>query len=1040
MPPNGQDSGIPMERLHRQLRSHLPHRIQALRAEWDLTLLEGFSLRQVSRLFHLVQGLSALTGILGPGSDPEGVLGTLEPRLEAWHQAGGLPPGAEEELVHLMESLFRVQSALLGDLLTLPPRLPDPTPPLSRPPSKGTLLAFEPNPRSATHLQAVLELHGFKATLHADLEGFEAAAFQDPGALLLVDISTPAIANAAQALMNRLNQAAPAPRSAVFMADQDTFPVRLQAIRSGGVYFFQKPLRFMELLLVLDEIVLQGKDHPYRVLMVEDDDLVAKSFQTVFEDAGLQVHILGDPAGLLDAMGGFDPELVLMDLGLPGCSGMELAAMLRQHASFRGVPLVFLSGVSDPDIQREALTHGGDDFLEKALGPELLLQQILPRLQRRRDVQLSQVAQKQERMELAQLRAGLDAHAIVSVTDRSGRILYANAKFCEVSGYSREELVGQTHRIIRSDAHPPAFFAEMWQTITAGGIWQGEIQNRKKNGDPYWVETTIVPILGRAGMPDRYVAIRTEVTALYQALEGAKRSAERLRRSQVYANIGTWDWDIQTGELFWSERIAPLFGYPDGDMETSYEAFLKAVHPEDREALVDAVNACVEHGRPYDLEHRILWPDGTVRWAHESGDVVRAEDGTPLHMLGVVQDITRRKEAEFDLDRARAEAERANQAKSEFLGRMSHELRTPLNAILGFSQLLEAGGGGPLTPVQARATQQIGKAGWHLLDLINDVLDLAKVEARHLDIALETVNLHAMAWECAELTKPLADQKGLRFVLEVPPIGPWRVKADPVRLRQVLINLLGNAIKYNSAQGQVRLRAESIPGDHLRILVQDTGPGLNEHQQASLFRPFERLGAEHTGVEGSGIGLALCKVLVELMGGRIGCDSRLGEGSTFWVELPQLPPEPETVPEVKPRLVEDLPVSSLGTLLCVEDNAANLMLVQEMLQLRPGVRFLSASLAERGISLARMHRPALILMDINLPDMSGLEALNELKSHADTRNIPVIAVSANALPREIQQGLKAGFDDYLTKPLRIETFLAMLDRHLGPAASAVQGE
>lgn len=477
--------------------------------------------------------------------------------------------------------------------------------------------------------------------------------------------------------------------------------------------------------------------------------------------------------------------------------------------------------------------------------------------------------------ELDILHAAIDQHNIVSATDAKGIIVYANDTFCEISGYRSEELIGRNHNILNSGYHPGSFFHDLWHTIRRGDIWRGEICNRRKDGSHYWVISTIIPFMDANDEPYQYVSLRTDITDL-------KVNADRLLRSQKFAGIGSWDWNVETGELYWSERIGPLFGYAQGELETSYENFLAAVHSDDRQRVAEAVEACVQHGADYNIEHRVVWPDGSVHWLLERGDVVRASDGRPLHMLGVVQDITVRKQAQERLVVAREEAENANRAKSRFLSSMSHELRTPLNAILGFAQLLEIDA---LTTEQRESVGEISGAGYHLLTLINEVLDLAKIEAGRMDLSIEAVELKALFQECRALINPFLDQYQVSLQYPQESCEQLTVRADFTRLKQVLLNLLSNACKYNRPGGSVTIECVTAKDNRVRINVRDTGAGISDKLQKSLFQPFSRLGAELTDVEGTGIGLVIARQLVELMGGQIGVDSRVGEGSTFWIEL-----------------------------------------------------------------------------------------------------------------------------------------------------------
>jgi PAS domain S-box-containing protein len=404
-------------------------------------------------------------------------------------------------------------------------------------------------------------------------------------------------------------------------------------------------------------------------------------------------------------------------------------------------------------------------------------------------------------------------------------------------------------------------------------------------------------------------------------------------------------------------------------------------------------------------------------------------------VFAAARDITERKrldqvlqEKTVELESAMNAAEKANLAKSEFLSSMSHELRSPLNAILGFAQLMESDSPSP-TPDQKEGIAQILGAGWHLLKLIDEILDLAKVESRQLPLSREPVSLAEVMLECQGMIEPQAQQRGIRVTF--PKFGiPCFVLADRIRVKQVLINLLSNAIKYNNKQGTVEVDcAESTPGC-IRVSIRDTGPGMYPEQVAQLFQAFNRLGQEAGGEEGTGIGLVVAKRLVELMGGVIGVESTVGAGSVFWFELisvaePQLSTEGgEAAALAQPHTPR---AAGLHTLLYVEDNPANLKLVEQIIARHPDIRLLTAVNGNSGIEIARVSQPEVILMDINLPGINGFEALNILRSDPATAHIPVIAISANAMPFDIERGLKAGFFRYIIKPIKVNEFMEALN-------------
>lgn len=1039
----------------------------------------------------------------------------------------------------------------------------------------------------------------------------------------------------------------------------------------------------------------------------------------------------------------------------------------------------------------------------------------------------------------------LNEHAIVSVADRAGNILYVNRMFCDISGYSEQELLGSNHRLIKSTYHKPEFYREMWRTITSGNSWKGEVCNRRKSGELYWVESTITPIFDDAGKPIQFVSIRTDITRQKQIEEDLKRqnrledflartastllatnasdifpaiqetvqscpklwsahftavllnqtaeedqpsgffccrdmpgnllndirqqlqletreeqislpysiidntgfadgsseaagcflavplcaqselvgfilfgthqspqdwwatfgrhttlladliasaiyryrttselfhSKERLRRGQIYANIGTWDWNIQTGDLFWSERIAPLFGYPGGELETTYENFLNAVHPEDRPLVEQAVQGAVYHNAPYEIEHRVVWPDGSIHWVLEKGAVNHDRDGKPLQMLGVVQDINERKKAQlaleeqqqelkrsqeiarlatmkvdaenkcfsfsdnifdiFDLDRssgpitpetikqlihpadvhivdeviqnlsergnydlsyrivtpngetkyinaigeasrhlngdisilsgavqditrrvelekrirdtekrfviavegagdgvwdwditgnriecsqlmanmlglsdqafsidfsdlvtlihpddhdachqiaakyiqgdsegysvqlrfdchsagyrwflcrgtiverdndqspiraigivsditeqknteqalinARNEAERANKAKSVFLSSMSHELRTPMNSILGFSQLMEMD---QTLPEQSREyTSEIRKAGNHLLDLINEVLDLARVESGKTILNIEPIPVASLLFDVVALLTQNAESRHVS--LDLSDVEEVAVMADRTRLKQIIINLVSNAIKYNREGGWVRIRTQTVNGK-VNIAVEDTGIGIDDSKLKEVFQPFNRLGREFGDIEGTGIGLALTKKLTELMAGTVHVSSRAGEGSKFCIEFPSASPSQTCLPDevIHRRASENALFDTPRCVLYIDDNCSNQKLVKNILEKIPNVCLISALDGRSGIHQATQSSPDLILVDINMPELDGYTVLMTLKSNPLFSDTPIVAVTANAMPSEIEKGIEAGFNEYLSKPFDVNAFRSIV--------------
>ncbi len=440
----------------------------------------------------------------------------------------------------------------------------------------------------------------------------------------------------------------------------------------------------------------------------------------------------------------------------------------------------------------------------------------------------------------------------------------------------------------------------------------------------------------------------------------------------------------------------------------------------------------------YDLTY--ICKDGSRFPAIVSITALRDDYDDIIGYLLIGADNSVRKQIEVELTNAKAAAEKANLAKSDFLSSMSHELRSPLNAILGFAQLMESGSSLP-TPTQRASIEQILQAGWYLLELINEILDLALIESGKLSLSLEPIYLPEVLLDCQAMIEPQAQKSGIHMSFPQNDC-PFFVKADRTRVKQVLINLLSNAIKYNRAGGTVEVTCSTNRAERIRISVQDTGEGLSPEKLAQLFQPFNRLGQEASAEEGTGIGLVVSKRLVELMGGEIGAESIVGVGSVFWIELnlaDALQLAGSTDEPLALTQTQAQQGAALRTLLYVEDNRANMQLVEQLIARRPDMRLLSAEDGTRGIALARTYQPEVILMDINLPGINGIQALKILREGPVTAHIPVIAISANAMPRDIEKGLAAGFFRYLTKPIKVNEFMEALDTALQIAETGSDG-
>ncbi len=649
-------------------------------------------------------------------------------------------------------------------------------------------------------------------------------------------------------------------------------------------------------------------------------------------------------------------------------------------------------------------------------------------------------------------------------TDDQGVIQVFNVGAQHMLGYTSAEVL---NKITPADISDPqeivqrasALSAEFDTTIAPGfealvfkasrGIEDiYELTYIRKDGSRFPAVVSVTALHDAGNLIIGYLLLGTDNTARKQVEAEQRRLDQQLRDQQFY-----------TRSLIESIVDALITTDPDG-LISDVNAQTERLTGRSRKQLIGTpfkdyfteplrAQACI--AQVLSLK-KVTNYELTAR-GHDQRNTVVSCNATPFYdrdrqlrgVIAAARDVTERKrldlalqETNHALQDAKVTAETANQAKSDVLSSMSHELRSPLNAILGFAQLLDSSPPLP-TPGQKDSIDQILQAGWYLLELINEILDLSLIESGKLSLSPEPMALAEVLADCQAMVEPHARQRGIHLQFTAPP-QPLLVKADRTRVKQIFVNLLSNAIKYNRQDGVIEVTCALIADHRVRISVRDSGLGLSPDKLAQLFQPFNRLGQEGGVEEGTGIGLVVSKRLVELMGGSIVAASQEGVGSVFSVELPasladdldhaSVLPDPAGSPAQVPAPATGLP---LRTVLCVEDNPANLLLIARLLARRPDLRLISAKDGRGGIELARTIRPDVILMDINLPGMSGLTALRILADDPSTAPIPVVAISANAMPRDIDRGLAAGFFRYLTKPIRVGEFMLTLDQALDQA-------
>lgn len=685
-------------------------------------------------------------------------------------------------------------------------------------------------------------------------------------------------------------------------------------------------------------------------------------------------------------------------------------------------------------------------------------------------------ARKQDEEKLRLLATAFESHEGIVIADHNGVILEMNAAFCEITGYSPEEIAGKTFQVLHSGRQNQQFYREMWQSIHERGRWEGEIWNKRKNGEIYPEWLTITAVKNDFGETTHYVGAFVDLSEIKaQQAEIRRAAAQEQLIGQLFqltlqgSSIRHYlhrVLELILESLPWLMSIASVHlapQKPEDDWRTLAKLNIVsdsnlANHPDLHRALeklaeekssqtllscryCDQVPAHSHILIPLILDNELI---GATVLTMRAFDNHNEEDEKLLYRLcNVIALGINRRQTERALITAKEDAERANVAKSQFLSSMSHELRTPLNAILGFAQLLELE---DLDETQEENVTEIVNAGRHLLELINEVLDLAKIEAGRIDLALEKVDIYEALRECLMLTQPLADKRQIQIIhsqqtgtcaegaqqTDTVPAGTQQeeanqtVFADRMRIKQILLNLLSNAVKYNRDGGDIRIEISIPEADTLRVSVQDTGLGIAEDKQGDIFQPFHRLGAEALNIEGTGIGLVISQKLANNMGGELGFVSQEGQGSNFWLDIPLYQEQKESQTQYQ--------------LLYIEDSSNDLKQLQQILQLRPEIQLFHTASATEGLTMLNKQPVDLVLLGVSIPDMNRFELLSEIKLQDTIHDIPVFAILADTSIEATILGVEAGFDECIRKPVEVQPFLDRLDSWLPDANGAKTGQ
>jgi PAS domain S-box-containing protein len=724
--------------------------------------------------------------------------------------------------------------------------------------------------------------------------------------------------------------------------------------------------------------------------------------------------------------------------------------------------------------------HNGEVFKVDVLGNRIQFDGRPAGLTMARDLTVQLQAERTLRESEDTLRAIFEQAGVgVALTDsHTLQLRRTNRKYNELLGYTAAEAI--TPVDVKALTHPDDIAADLMQMER---LKRGEIRSfamakrlRRRDGSYIWAQVTISPMWSPGEEVTSHIAVIENITERIQAEAQRQALAERLDIATRIAGIGVFEWDLVAGTRESNAKSLEILGISRERFERERgdpaNLGLANTHEDDHARVIEFYRRLLAGPTSQgSMVCRIRRPDGAVRDVQFYLSMHRNADGRAVRAVGALADVTDRLRYEQS-ERGRLAAEVASQAKTEFLSRMSHELRTPLNAMLGFTQLMLRNQREPLSAGHRETMGNIERAGWHLLDMISEMLDLARIESGRLVLNMTSVPLHDEVRECMALLAPMANQHQVALEFTPPATRPLWVRADITRLRQVLANLLSNAIKYNRPAGSVRIsigrEAASTHGSaasgpaqagegRVWLRVRDEGMGIDAEQAAHLFEPFNRLGAEHSKVEGLGIGLVITRSLIERMHGQLTLDSEPGRGSEFTVTLDEAPQPGADVlsdggdgaggsggsdkggpvgPADTPEAAR--PPGHTACVLYIEDNPSNVALVRGIFELRPSLSLLVANDGLSGLAIARERRPDLVLLDLSLPDIDGLEVFERLRRDPLTASMRCVALSADATAARIEEIRAKGFTDYWTKPIDVARFLTDLDRLLADPTRAAR--
>ncbi len=832
------------------------------------------------------------------------------------------------------------------------------------------------------------------------------------------------------------------PIPVILLSEQQDLMARVQAVRAGVSAYLPKSLQVESLTSRLSQ--LRPHSNKSRVLVVDDQPLLVETYKFLLEEAGFEVEGLTNPLEVLNSLKKNPPDLILLDIVMPDINGLELCAAIRQLDEYTHIPIIFITGEEDPTYHLVSMNVGGDGFMIKPISHHFLIETVRSNISRYKALQSGAHDLKEAVKKLHDLKYAQDRHSIVSITDKEGTIIEVNDNFCKISGYDRSEIIGQNHRIVKSGHHPKSFYEGLWSTITKGEVWHGNIKNRSKSGDYYWVSSTIVPFLDEHGKPEQYISVRTDITHIIKLERFLQENQNRLYMAADATNTGMWEWNLLENTTHYSKRWLALLGYPMG----TAIIWEDLVHPEDYPQVLEKLyNHLTDKVSNYSSEHRMRNANGGWEWVHESGKVMGENtDDEFVRMIGTMQLINERKAMEATQEQLKLQLVQAS--KMEAIGHLTsgvaHDFNNLLGGILGYTELaiMMSSREAPLIDKLKNYLHEIQQAGLRAKELIAQMLIFSRLSPESDKAAPVITVLPVMKEVMGLLHSAIPTTVTIDYHVSDPDI---KVAIQPLQLHQILLNLGINARDAIETYGEIEFSLRNVridgafctackthfSGDYVEIAVRDTGSGIPEPILGNIFNPF--FTTKEVG-KGTGMGLSVVHGLIHSLDGHILVETQPGIGTRFRLLLPKIDSINDSAPTQNELSVETSTTAGcLQSLriMVIDDEQSMLSMLNELLILQgANVKSFNNSPAALEFFIRQHKTVDLVITDQTMPQLTGMDMVSMMRQYKP--ELPIIICTGYSEQANSETVENFGNTAFMTKPLNTSALLTHIQRLMHP--------